>query len=558
MHYTTVIKDASRQVIGRVVSGFSGLFVTGLLTPLLGPLRFSDYSTILTFFAFWSAFADLGLYSMGLRELWKLKTEFGITDVASYKTASPESQEKLSLALSQFVWSRLTQIAIVYILVLIWWYFISAYVHNPYIARWLPLGMLFSALFMVAGIVQLPLQLFWKMHHVSIALILARISQVFFLVIVLYSWLWSFDLTTTEFPMTLFLLILWSVLVSSLTQTVYTFITSNRIVPLRKTPYLRHMMNHIINNGRYGLASVFNSFHLLIVGFLISLFYPTLQWFAYVGIRWLALQLIQVLLIIPASLANSVLHKVSWISKDLQKQVFWRLLLIILRCWCFFWSNFMIFASHIIYFISGEKYLSSTWWMRNWSGVDILLSSSDILAPGVIWSDLVLACLGIVLILTFVNTVFNYIFVASGKQKSLFPINALSTVLGSILALWIVYYYSILGGVIAMIAMECFFVIGSLWSAHKNNIMPIVSYRHVLSIIGFFVLMSWLWFIFPFVSVSFKLWFFVAAIVYNSIVIALWYRSLKWYFSSMTSVINNSIFKDGSSNSFWENSDTSM
>lgn len=111
---------------------------------------------------------------MGLRELWKLKTEFGITDVASYQAASPEAQTKLSIALSQFVWSRLTQIAIVYTLVLIWWYFISAYVHNPYIAWWLPLGMLFSALFMVAGIIQLPLQLFRKMQHVSIALILAR------------------------------------------------------------------------------------------------------------------------------------------------------------------------------------------------------------------------------------------------------------------------------------------------------------------------------------------------------------------------------------------------
>ena len=68
--------------------------------------------------------------------------------------------------------------------------------------------MLFSALFMAAGIIQLPLQLFWKMHHVSIALILARISQILFLLFVLYSGLFSFDLTLSEFPLSLFLLVL--------------------------------------------------------------------------------------------------------------------------------------------------------------------------------------------------------------------------------------------------------------------------------------------------------------------------------------------------------------
>lgn len=38
--------------------------------------------------------------------------------------------------------------------------------------------MIFSASFMTAGILQLPLQLYWGMKHVSIALTLARIAQV--------------------------------------------------------------------------------------------------------------------------------------------------------------------------------------------------------------------------------------------------------------------------------------------------------------------------------------------------------------------------------------------
>jgi len=46
--------------------------------------------------------------------------------------------------------------------------------------------MVFSATFMAAGIIQLPLQLFWKMEQLSIGLVLARISQIITLVAIVY------------------------------------------------------------------------------------------------------------------------------------------------------------------------------------------------------------------------------------------------------------------------------------------------------------------------------------------------------------------------------------
>lgn len=98
-----------------------------------------------------------------------------------------DQKEHFSIEISKFVWSRIGQIVIVYAIAIAVAYMIPSYVHNPYIARALPLGMMFSALFMVAGIVQLPLQLFWKMEHVSIALVLARISQIIVLLLVTYS-----------------------------------------------------------------------------------------------------------------------------------------------------------------------------------------------------------------------------------------------------------------------------------------------------------------------------------------------------------------------------------
>lgn len=77
-------------------------------------------------------------------------------------------------------------IGIVYTLALVVAYLIPAYTSNPYLVRGLPLGMLFSASFMSAGILQIPLQLYRKMEQLSIALILARIAQISILVTTIY------------------------------------------------------------------------------------------------------------------------------------------------------------------------------------------------------------------------------------------------------------------------------------------------------------------------------------------------------------------------------------
>lgn len=139
----------------------------------------------------WSALADLGLYVIGLRELGKIKAECGITDSASFAAADKPTRDKLSLSISQFVWSRLAQIVIVYGFAVIVAYCIPSYVANDYIFRGLPFGMIFSALFMMAGILQLPLQLFWKMEHVSIGLVIARLSQIAFLLLIVWSGWWD-------------------------------------------------------------------------------------------------------------------------------------------------------------------------------------------------------------------------------------------------------------------------------------------------------------------------------------------------------------------------------
>ena len=164
-----VFRDAFWQIFGRVVSALAGFIVIKLITPYLGPLRYGDYSTILKYFAIWSALADFGIYVIALNILWKIS-----------------DMEKRLATYHKFLWFRFFMVFVVYITAFLIAYLIPSYIHNPFILHGLLIWMLFSATFMLAWIVQLPLQLNWQMKQVSIALILARIVQIITLILVIF------------------------------------------------------------------------------------------------------------------------------------------------------------------------------------------------------------------------------------------------------------------------------------------------------------------------------------------------------------------------------------
>ena len=196
-----IVKDAFRQILWRVISALGGFITIKLITPFLGPLRYGDYNTVLKYFAIRSALADLGLYTIALRELGKMKSQL-IENITGNKQKKlgieqkeevlhsieldPESTAKLSNYYSKFMGSRLINLVIVYVLALWVAYLIPSYSSNPFIVWGLPLGMIFSATFVLGYFFQLPHQLFWSMQHTSISLIIARVGQIALLAIILY------------------------------------------------------------------------------------------------------------------------------------------------------------------------------------------------------------------------------------------------------------------------------------------------------------------------------------------------------------------------------------
>ena len=73
-----MIKDALRQLFGRIVSALFGFVITKIIASYLGPLRYGDYGTIFRFFAWWTALVDFGIYVIAVKQLGQIKnTTYG-------------------------------------------------------------------------------------------------------------------------------------------------------------------------------------------------------------------------------------------------------------------------------------------------------------------------------------------------------------------------------------------------------------------------------------------------------------------------------------------------
>lgn len=438
-----VIKDALRQIIWRVASALGWFIVIKLITPYLWPLRFGDYSTILKYFAIWSAFADFGIYVIALKQLWKIKAE------------AWNDSEALHTTYNRFVSTRMCMIICVYTAALLIAYFIPAYTQNPYLVRWLPLWMLFSASFMTAWILQVPLQLFWKMEQLSIALVLARVVQIWVLIFwiyVAYAWV-DFSIWTHIPP---FLLIIFSVLASGIVQAIYVRWTWRKYLNLKRE-FDRAFTKRILSaNWQYGLAYYLSSFHTLLVLMLLSWMFPTVEWFTYVWVWALALSLIEILLVVPSALGNSLIHKVSWEDVVTVRKRYGWLLELVFRIGCYVIVMFTFFAPHIILFIGWESFLSTS---------------------TTIWSEFILPFLAIVLALSFIKQVFNYIFVTTWYQNTLLRINLVWVIIGVSLAIPLILHHQLLWWIVAQIVLEVLFVVGSLFVARKHKVLPIIHRR---------------------------------------------------------------------------------
>ncbi len=485
-----VIKDAVRQLTWRIISALFGFITIRIMTPYLGPLRYGDYSTILKYFAIWTALADLWLYVLAVKQMGAIK-----------EASKDPNHTELKTIYWKFVGTRIIIMSVIYAAALIIAYLLPAYTSNPYLTRGIPFGMIFSASFMFAGIQQLPLQIFRRMEQLSITLITARLSQIIILVPVVYIFFKNINFDGSSLSILAFCLILFSVVASALWQNREIHRRAKKILPL-KIKFDRAFTKNIVRTNRqYGVSYYLSSFHTLIVLLFLWRFFPTSSGHDAAGIRALALSLIEILLIIPSALGNSLLHKISSYSLFDKRKSIWNLMTMMVRIGGIVAMNFRIFSDRIIRVVSGK------WFLWTFS----TLASR--------WSNQILPFLWVILRRSFIKQVYNYLFVAVDKQNVLLPINLFWVLIGIPLWIFMIPKYGLLGWVITQSSIEFLFMIWAIRTGYRKKVQPSFSLVRLSKLLWILLITTIVWY---FVTTHRQInmyMFFVVAIVLNAAMI---------------------------------------
>ena len=490
-----VIKDAAWQLFGRIISALFGFVITKIISSYLWPLRYWDYWTIFRFFAWWTALVDFGVYVIAVKRLGAIKEEKWWD--------SPE----LTQNYHKFVWTRMFMIIIIYTLAIVTAYLIPAYTSNPFIIRGLPLAMMYSASNMFVGIQQLPLQLFWKMNRLSWSLIIARFSQLAVLIPTVYLIFRNISFenevvsTTTVLA---FCCVIFSVVASSIWQNVDVHLRTKDLLPFKIDIDLSFIKNIFKENRRYWFSYFFSSFHTLIVLMFLGRFFPTSGWDKFVWYWALALSLLEILLIIPSSLGNSLLHKIPTYSTLDKRKSMWNLLSLVAWIGWMIAIDFWVFNRDIILFVSSREFL----WSRE------SLSTR--------WSNQILPFLWIVLLFSFIKQIFNYLFVSIEKQNVLFRINLTWVLVWILVGLFVIPRRNLLWWVIVQLLIEIIFMVGAMMVAGKLKVFPKFQKKAVLQLVWILVIMWIIWIVIhgwlDSHEISWRM-FLVIAAVYNLVIL---------------------------------------
>jgi O-antigen/teichoic acid export membrane protein len=298
-----------------------------------------------------------------------------------------------------------------------------------------------------------------------------------------------------------FCCIMFSVVASSIWQNIEIHFRSKRILPLRIVFDWKFTKDIIIRNRQYGVSYYLSSFHTLIVLLFLWWFYPTSSGHDYTGIWALSLTLIEILLIIPSSLGNSLLHKISNYSLVNKRKSIGNLLLLMFFIWWLIAINFWLFADQIILVISWKAFL--------WSFASLTAR----------WSNQVLPFLGIVLLRSFIKQVYNYLFVAVDKQNVLLPINLVWVLIWIPLWIRMIPQYWLFGWAVTQLTIELLFMLGAVWMGKRKKVQPIFSLKIWWKLLLFLVLLSILGYLITYFRHINVLRFFVIAPLLNIFVI---------------------------------------
>lgn len=432
-----ILFNTATQVIAKLIIGLFSVVILKLLTTYLGKSGYGFYKSIFEFLAFFAIVADLGLYTIGVREM-----------------SRDPSQEKKVLG-------NLMTIRTVMIILIGAVAVGASFLVGEFQGSIAPIAVGISALATVfailTGTVSTALQVHLKMEWNSLGSVLGKLATLGWMLFVILFWFphnCTPDLVqflsgsgACSISNEAFLQLIGAGLFGNIIMFLVTFYFTNKLVKISYRFDFEFIREVIWKALPYGIALVLNQIYFRI-GSMVLL--NTVGSDA-VAIYSAPLTILEAAGIIPLYFMNAILPFLTRTIKEGKgehKRIIQLSFDFLMMSALPIVAGTLALAYQMIFIIATPEFLSNT-------------------AIGFYGSDIVLQILIVALFFSFLNGLFGYILIASDHQDTLLPRNFIGAIVTVILTLVLVPYLGERGAAIANVTTEFYIFVASFLLAKK-------------------------------------------------------------------------------------------
>jgi O-antigen/teichoic acid export membrane protein len=415
-----ILWNTIAQILGKAFIAIMGIVIVKLITNYLGKSGYGEYTAAFEFLAFFTIVADLGLYTIGVREMAK-------------------DEKKIPMIIGNILTIR-TVVSVIMI--------IGASIAALYIEQYqgtrIPVAVGIAGVAMLLNIltstVSTVLQVHLKMQYNSLASVIGKAVNLGYMAAVAFVF---FPGDTTE---GLYQLV-WGGVAGNAAMLLITYYYSSKLTKIRYRIDLEFWKDVIVKALPYGIALVLNTIYFRIGSVLLSLMKTP----ADVGVYGVPMRILEAVGIIPLYFMNSVLPVLtrSLERKDgsHQKIIQYAFDFLVMGSMPLV-AGTVVLSYPIIYLISSPEFLSN-------------------IPQGFYGSDVVLSILIFALAFSFINSLFGFILVADNKQMKILTRNAIGAALTLILDLTLIPHFGVRAAAFDNVITECYVALASYYLAKK-------------------------------------------------------------------------------------------
>lgn len=417
-----ILGNTMAQIAGRAVMAAVSVVILKAASNYLGVSGYGMYTAVYEYLAFFGIMADLGLFTISVREMGK------------------------GLRTREFIAGNILGIRMLLALTMLSLAVISVFLIPKYQGTYIPMGVAIASisvyLAILHGTISSVLQVEHKMQWSTLGLVGGKVISMAWMLAVIY-YFFAGDPSQESFNQ-----LMLAGIAGNLFAFLFTAYFALKLTRVRPRFDREYWIEIFKTSAPYGAALVFNMIYFKIASIMLLFMRGPEE----VGLYGIPMRILEILSVIPVYFMNSVLpvlsryiqEKSALVGRTIQLSfdfLFMSALPLVV--------GVFIFAYPIVFLISSPEFLSR-------------------LDEGFYGSDIALKILTISMALGYINSLFIYTLIAIGKQSALLWINGAAAFLSIFINFLVIPDYGFRGTAVSSIVIEIFILVSTYWFAKRH------------------------------------------------------------------------------------------